>query len=338
MVKIDCSLDIYDFKNFDLVTLKIDSKILKKNPLNDPSLRKCPILAPKEKSKKNWPVIFLLSGFSSNAPSSFSPRFHEKNTSELIDFSVSQQQAPLALYVFVDAMTYWGGSQFINSKAIGNYEDYIIKEIVPAIKKHFPVSSNSKHWCITGSSSGGYGALHLGSLYPNIFGCTAALAPDCFFEASLIPDMYKALPDLAYFRGTKGVIDELKKGKLSKHRNFHTIMNSVAMSLCYGGNFPLDHHTGLADNKKLKTLMSYDPIQFLPKRKTQLKKLNGLFLEVGRKDQFNLQLGARQIHQLLKKMKINHHYDEFDGGHFDLNERRPEVWKWLKSKWEQNNT
>ena len=45
-----------------------------------------------------------------------------------------QKKAPEALYVFVDALTF-GGSQFINSSGTGQYQDYILKELVSAVKK-----------------------------------------------------------------------------------------------------------------------------------------------------------------------------------------------------------
>ena len=39
--------------------------------------------------------------------------------------------------VMPDCFTYYGGSQYINSTATGNYEDYLTEEIVPFVDGNF---------------------------------------------------------------------------------------------------------------------------------------------------------------------------------------------------------
>jgi enterochelin esterase-like enzyme len=46
-----------------------------------------------------------------------------------------------------------------------------------------------------------------------------------------------------------------------------------------------------------------------------LKKLSLLYIDCGIKDEFNLYIGARILHQKLENMNLKHHYEEFDGGH-----------------------
>lgn len=325
-------LSALDLKNFHVETLQIESDCLKGNSLKDPTLRRNPVLIPKN-AEGPLPVVWILAGLTGNGPDSFSPRFGELNSVQNIDEAVSAKKAPAALYVFVDAMTTWGGSQFINSVQ-GRYEDYIVKELVPAIQQCYDVSPQAKHWCVTGGSSGGYGALHLGSKYPEIFGMVAALAPDCFFEASLLPEYYKTLNDWNEFGGPTGLLKEFRNGRLRRNKNFHSIVNAVGMSLCYAdGALPIDSYTGVLNSAAWKKFREKDPLVFLPKRLAGLKKLTALYIDVGNKDQFDLHLGCRQLHQWLKSRKVKHHYNEFNGTHFDLAPRRLDVWAWLKKAW-----
>jgi enterochelin esterase-like enzyme len=325
-------VSVLDLKNFDMETLLVDSKALKGNALKDPTRRRNPVLVPKD-AKGPLPVVLFLSGLMGNGPDSFSPRFGDINTVEKIDEAISKDKAPKALYVFVDAMTTWGGSQFINS-AQGNYEDYIIKELVPAIHEHFDVSPLAKHWCVTGGSSGGYGSLHLASKFPDKFGVIAAFAPDCFFEASLLPELYKTLHEWTEFGGPKGLLKELRSGKLRKAKNFPAIVNAVGMSLCYAdGENPLDTYTGLLKPAVWKKWQAHDPLVFFPKRIHNLRKLSAISIDVGNRDQFDLHLGCRQLHQWMKSKKIKHQFTEFNGTHFDGALRRPETWAWLKRLW-----
>lgn len=334
------NLSSYEIKNFSVRTLKIQSAVLKNNPLHDPFVRFNPILVPHDNNQP-WPVILVLSGFTGNSPFYFNGKFNELNAVQTIDKAYAQGEAPQALYVFVDALTSWGGSQFINSAATGNYEDYIINELVPALKNQFPISNKAADWCISGGSSGGYGALHLGSKYPDVFGYIGAIAPDCFFEASLLPDLYQALPLWEkYKQSGHNALHDLRNGKLMKHRNWHNLLNAFGMAACYSPNgttgdfmLPLDVQTGEKIPALWEKWLAKDPIYFLEKRIPGLKKCEGIYLDVGSKDNFNLQYGSRQISKLFKKHEIDHEYVEFDGNHFDIGDRRTEVWKWLSSKW-----
>ena len=189
-----------------------------------------------------------------------------------------------------------------------------------------------------GGSSGGYGALHLGSQYPQKFGMVAAIAPDSFFERSLLPDIFSAAPTILKYGGVEGVKKALLTGELLERRDAHAVLNAVGMAACYSGGrsriqLPIDLKTGEIKKEVWKKWQERDPITFLKKRKAQLKKLNGVFLEVGRRDQYHLHFGARQIHDIFKKSGLKHHYEEFNGNHYDIAKRRPFVWEWLLKHW-----
>lgn len=329
------NLQTFDVTQFKVETLKITSEALKTNPLKDSFVRYNPLLVPKNPGP--WPVVFILGGFSGNSPFYFNGKFNEQNAAQVIDQACARGEAPEALYVFIDALSTWGGSQFLNSAAVGNYEDYIVNEVVTVLKKHYDVSKKSSEWCVMGGSSGGYGALHLASKHPDVFGLCAAVAPDSFFEASLLPDLYQALPFWEKYQ-TSGLraLEELRNGRLMKNRNWHSLLNAFGMCACYSAkgehgdfNYPLDSKTGMKIPSVWSEILEKDPLHFLEKRVSNLKKLTAIYLDVGTKDNFNLQYGTRQISSLLKSHQISHDYVEFDGNHFDIGERRPEVWKWL---------
>lgn len=333
-------LDIYRFRKFDLETLTVESEFLKKNPLKDPHVRHNPVLLPKKSSPKNgFPVIFILPGLTGAGPQSFSKKAFEENTPQMIDRAVAEKKAPVAIYVFVDAMTFWGGSQYLNSEGCGRYEDYLMEELVPAVRAEFPASADANLWCVTGTSSGGYGALHLASRYPEVFGIPAAMAPDSDFDTSLLPEFYRAAPTLIEL-DLAGAKQELIDGKLLRRKNGHEVLNVVAMAYCYAGkknprlgDFPVDLATGELKTELWKKWREHDPVVFLPKRLENLKKLRKIYLDVGRQDQFHLFFGARRIAKYCASKKLPLKYGEFEGGHFDMAPRRLVLWKWLESLW-----
>ena len=233
--EVHSGLHLPQLKHFEIHTLEIKSKLLKGNPLKDPFIRRHPVLRPKAASKKKegLPVVFVLAGFTGNGPNYFGLKSFELNFPQVIDQSYHKKEAPEAVYVFIDAMTSIGGSQFLDSAAIGKYESHIIKEVIPALQADQTISRSSKNWAIMGGSSGGYGALQIGSKYPQHFSYLGAIAPDSFFEACYMKDIYRASPFLKELGGFAGIVKLVKNGKIKKTKAWHDVLGAVAMAACY---------------------------------------------------------------------------------------------------------
>lgn len=335
------SLALPKLKNFDLYNLCIDSHQLMNNSLGDPTKRNNPVLVPKNHLPGTSGLVLVLSGFAGNGTKYLADKGFEQTFIQQLNDLYGRDKAPRAVYAFVDAWTFWGGSQFINSKGTGSYENYITQELYPLLMEIFSIKTGKV--AVLGQSSGGYGALHLASKFPHFFPYMGALAPDCFFEASLLPDLYKAAPFLALNKNYVTLKGLHRERQLLKQRHGFSILNAIGMTACYSPSasktkldWPMDFESGTLIPEVWKRWLSYDPVHFLKKRKAQLKKLKGFYLEVGVRDEFNLQLGVRQIHRWLNQEKIKHHYSEYEGGHFDGHERNPHFWEWLGKIWKDS--
>lgn len=318
------NLQTFNLKSFSIKTLKIESEALKNNPLKDSSLRSNPILLPKEQG--NYQCVFYLSGFTGNGSKNFNFKSFEQNFIEELDEWTEAKSISPKIYIFVDAWTRWGGSQFINSEGCGNYEDYIL-ELVEEMKdlEGYRVSD----FAVMGGSSGGYGALHLSSKFPEVFSHCLAVAPDCDFEVSLKPEIYHAYADILNHGGAGEFFNKLKAGELkTNQRSFHGSVNVLAMAACYSRVdkesmplLPLEKE-GDFDDVLWNHWLKKDPLHFLEDRIDNLKALNTIFLSVGEFDQFLLQYGSRKIRKMLLKNDIQFSYEEFKGNHFDISTRR----------------
>ncbi len=328
----------YELKNFETYNLVVNSEILKGNPLGDPSHRHNYCLVP-EGEQKSLPVVFHLSGYFSNGPSNFTPKTLDKNFVQKIDEAQTLKKAPKAIHVFVDAMTYWGGSQFLNSPGCGNYQDYIIKELVPQVCEEF--KTKHEKLAVMGGSSGGYGALHLISVPKSPFQIALATAPDSFFDGSLWPEVLAAAPEILKFKNLKDLKKKIDQGELLEKRSFFNLANVVAMAHCYSYkdnisknkiDWPIDLYSAELKPKIWKHWKTHDPIVFLKKR---LKNIGSkeIHLDVGLYDNFHLQYGTRQIYSLLKQEKKNVKFTEFSGNHFGLSARKLVFLETLAKKW-----
>ena len=274
-------LSLKEHRVFNLI---VESQFLKKNPLGDPQVRHNYILIPK-KSKKDYPLIFHLPGYLSTGYQNFYQKSFRSNFVEKIDQGVGAKKYPRAIHVFVEAKTLWGGSQFINSPGCGLYEDYILKELFVSVKTHFEISKQSSKCCVMGASSGGYGALSLVTAEKSPFGVALAVSPDSFFQASLLPELFQASPELLKYKSFSKIRKEITKGELQRKKSFFSLMNTVAMGHCYSSkeafrkdflDWPIDLHSGELKQKRWRQWLQHDPVVFFEKKKRPTQRQKSL--------------------------------------------------------------
>ena len=149
--------------------LEHTSKVLKNNHLGDPHIRKIGVYLPhdyEQNPQKHYPLFMYLAGFMSSGLSALNWTNFTENIPERIDRLIHTKKMGPVIVVFPDCFTRFGGNQYINSPAIGNYADYIINEIIPFIDSKLR-TDKTKRACF-GHSSGGYGALVMGMKRPDI--------------------------------------------------------------------------------------------------------------------------------------------------------------------------
>ncbi len=113
-----------------------------------------------------------------------------------VDDLFARGDVPPAIVVFVDAMTLYGGSQFVDSPGTGPYHSYLCDEVVPFVDTRFRTLDDPAHRGIMGKSSGGYGAMITPMWRPDLFGGFASPAGDALYEFLYIPEFAKSVRHL----------------------------------------------------------------------------------------------------------------------------------------------
>lgn len=309
------------------------SKLLEGNPLNDPVEREIFVYLPPsyKQSNRDFPVIYCLSGFAGRGKkylrdATFFPGLHKQFEQVLEE----EENTEEALIVFPDCMTSYGGSQYLNSSAVGPYESYITDEVVPFVDEKLRTKSTPENRAIMGKSSGGYGALRLGMKYPDQFRVVASHSGDMMFRYSYMPDFPTAIDKIQQEGSPKQWLKKfLDKDNKGKHD--FPVFNIIAMAACYSpdpeepGEFqlPFDLKTGKFRPDVWERWEQHDPINMLDRYQDSLHDLSCLYFDCGNHDEFNLHIGARHFHQKLDQKGIDHEYEEFDGGHMKTRYRYP---------------
>lgn len=259
----------------------------------------------------------------------------EPNFVERLDAMFAGGDCPDAVVVLVDAWTRIGGSQFINSTGTGNYLDYLCDEIVPFVDARYP-TANSAHpprRGIAGKSSGGYGAMVVPMLRPDVFGALASHAGDALFEACYLrdfPKVARALRDR--FGGSlEGLLKAIGEADHFDFRRFGVCLSIYAMAKAYspdpslpgGVALPFEIETGRLVPEVWERWLAHDPVRMAPAHAEALRGMRRIYLDAGRSDEYFLDLGAQAFAAELTKLGVQHTLELFDGGHSGIAYRYP---------------
>ena len=127
-----------------------------------------------ESSSERYPVIYFLPN---PFEDSYRFDFDHKDAQGLFDRAISDGVIKKFILVAVDMKTPLGTSWYVNSSATGNWEDFMIQEVVPYIDANFKTLPNRDSRGIAGIFIGGYGAIRFGMRHPDVFGTVYAMHP-----------------------------------------------------------------------------------------------------------------------------------------------------------------
>ncbi len=127
-----------------------------------------------DQSTQRYPVIYFLPTFFDDDYRSY---FKTGDAQRLFDRSITDGVIGKFILVAVDMSTPLGTSWYVNSPVTGNWEDFMVQELVPYIDANFKTLPNRDSRAIAGIFMGGYGAIRFGMKHPDVFGTVYAMHP-----------------------------------------------------------------------------------------------------------------------------------------------------------------
>ena len=316
-----------------LETQELHSPALESNPLGDPARRQVLVYLPPGYAEGNqrYPVVYFLNAFSNSGKSWTNFSAFSVSVPERLDALVAAGTLPPVIGVFPDGWTSLGGSQWVNSDAIGRYRDYLAKDVVGFVDRTYRTLPKPAARAVVGHSSGGYGALVMGRYHPELFSHLSAQSADAYFEYCYLPDLPKAASALLKAGGVGAWFpDFLRRARETKARGEDfTVINVLAMAAAYSPKkgeplnleLPFDAQTGRLKLEVWNRWLVHDPVRFVPKFLDSFRKLKTVFIDCGSRDEYNLRWGARMIAEELKPAGVELVHEEFEDGHTGVNYR-----------------
>ena len=315
-----------------LEVVTLPSRALKNNVLHDPATRPVPIFLPAQATNgARLPVVYYLPGYGNSADKFIA------NSNVWLKFTqqIADEITPMILVV-CDGKTRWGGSQYLNSAAQGNYENFLCDEMVSTVEKRFPAPKNGVRRIIGGHSSGGFGALRLGGDRQKLFDAVIALSPDSDFPTSHLPLVKVAsvanLPLADVKKIAAGTMPVPKNGDLTY---------ALGLSAAYAprgwphrGEFEwlYDAH-GKFREEVWQRWLDNDPLTVVQKNPRAFSPAQKIYLEGAAHDEYSANVGARKIYEVLQTRPSPCTFYEPPGHHSDhVRERLQRGLQWVFEK------
>ncbi|MFZ1990598.1 MAG: alpha/beta hydrolase-fold protein [Alphaproteobacteria bacterium] len=306
----------------------IETRVLEGNMLGDPTRRSVDIYIPADHDGRSLPLLVDLVGFTGGGPAHTNWRNFTENVPERADRLIASGEMAPCVIAFPDCFTRLGGNQYINSVAVGRWDDFLLQEAVPFVEQMLGCGGPGKRG-VFGKSSGGYGAIVHALLHPDFWSAAACHSGDMGWELLQIPDFPRALKTLATEKNDiKAWLEKFwTKPKVSDNE-VHVLM-TLCMCAEYdpdptafmGVRMPVDLETCELIPERWANWMKWDPLTIAETRAEDLKRLKGLFIDCGDIDQYNLVYGARRMHRLLERAGVKHTYEEFSDDHSGVDYR-----------------
>lgn len=291
-----------------VVSFVLKSKALQNTGGENPNRKVSVYLPPDyDQAGKRFPVIYYLHGFM-GTDSIYS------NMKQILDRSLQQKKIRSFILVQASNYTVFEGSFYSNSSLTGNWSDFMAKELVEYVDKNFKTMAHRDSRGIGGHSMGGYGAIKIGMLHPDVFSSVYALSPGLLAFVKEFGPNSDSFKELAKVK----TLEELKKTYYPKVL--------VAVGRAWSPNpgkppfycdvpFTYKGDSLIVDNEVLQKWNDNMPVYMVDKYAGNLRKLKALKLDWGRNDSQRFPVQCGMFSQKLENLGIDHFAEEYIGNH-----------------------
>jgi S-formylglutathione hydrolase FrmB len=165
--------------------------------------------------------------------------------------------------------------------------------------------------------------------YPEVWGAAASHAGDVGFDLVYRPDFPRVCQTLAIHNGGIERFLEQFWQKRKPAGSDYSALLTIAMAASYdpdpsqplGFALPFDTETCELSPQRWQRWLANDPLRLLASHADALRSLHALYIDVGSRDQYNIQFGTRSLVKSMLELGINHHHEEFNGTHSGIDWR-----------------
>lgn len=250
--------------------------------------------------QRRYPVLYFLHGFTDSAEKIMRWIRLAEGSSAAIS-----KGSPELIVIVPDSESRHGGGMYSNSPTVGNFEDYIARDLVAHIDRRYRTIAKRESRGLAGHSMGGYGTLRIGMRHPDVFSSIYAMSACCLSPRTITPEAGKAIEGLSMEQVLKG--DFMVKANYAAAAAWSPAPEKPPFFLDIGTR------EGVVQPLVVAKWAANAPIAMIPQYVANLKSLTAIAMDVG-DDDFLLRDNVA-MHEELLRYGVKHQYTLYDGDH-----------------------
>ena len=315
--------------------LVVESDVLAGNPLGDPAHRPLWVYLPpgvERDHPRPLPTVYVIQGYTGQVDMwanrvAFEPTFLER-----LDHLFASGACPDAIVVMVDAWTATAARSSSTRPRPGRTWPTCATRSCPFVDERYPTAAHRDHRGLTGKSSGGYGAMVVPMLRPDVFGGLASHCGDALFEVCYADFRVAARKLRDDFDGSyERFFEELAAADHVDLGRFAEPLEAYGYAACYSPDPSSPARrccrsrstTGRTIDDVWRQWLDWDPVRLAPQHADALRSMKRIYLDAGKRDEYYLDLGATAFAQEVEQAGATCTLELFDGAHGGLTYRYP---------------
>jgi len=228
---------------------------------------------------------------------------------------------PPLLIVMPNADNAYWGSWYVNSEVTGNWEDFIVRELVDYVDGHYATLAQRESRALAGHSMGGYGAAYLGIKYAETYSVlypmsAAAIDMETFILEVPVsgfpsgPTAFLTIANWDHFPG-KSFTDWVAKANVA----LAAAIAPAPAEPRFLADMPMVEEAGEAhvDEAVFERWMAADPLSMIATHTEDLRRYAAVRVDCGDADDLIGQ--NRNFSAALTAAGIEHQFEDYPGNH-----------------------
>jgi hypothetical protein len=310
----------------------VESEALAHNPLGDPATRPVGVYLPAgydAEASRRYPALYVLHGYTGDVTALLSSRPWETNVFQWADRLMREARMRPAVIVLVDGFTRLGGSQYVDSVHNGRYATYVVRDVIGHVDRTYRTIRSEGGRAVVGKSSGGFGAMHLVLEHPGSFAAFASHSGDSYFRYAHLPAFATVHRTLEAYGFDLAAFVEAFERKHKRAMTEYTTMEMLAYTAAYSPasatafdlDLPFERASGALRDDVFARWLALDPAERIATHRAPLARLRLRYLDCGRRDEYNLDIGARVVAERIRELGLSVRHEEFDDDHRNVGYR-----------------
>ncbi|MDX1624104.1 MAG: alpha/beta hydrolase-fold protein [Gemmatimonadota bacterium] len=313
------------------------------NLLGDPTRQPALVYLPpgyEEEPGRRYPTIYLLHGVLDSPSIWVEPVYQGMTIQAVMDSLIAVGEIRPAIVVMPSGHNAFGASGYMNSPVAGRWGDFIASDVVAHVDGTYRTVPRAGSRAITGHSMGGFGAIRLAMLHPDVFGVAWGMNPCC------LCCLARDLPtDLELWRrmGTYGSAAEMWETLREEGDIWPLILAGFGTLLSPDVDEPPLYFEPpyrveegrLVGTGALEGWAEKLPLARAAEHVDALHALRGLAFDTAYGDEFaHIPVGTRAFSDTLEALGVAHVYEMYEGDHRNrMSERLPgRVLPWIDAR------